>query len=86
MPVNNKRCEASIKTFNPQKRALGNIMVRKDVVIAILITFCLTTTLFLAKPIESQTAGQYDPNLGVDHNGAINMTDIVAVLRARALK
>lgn len=48
---------------------------RKDLIIAVLVTFCLTATLFLVNTTKSQTTGQYDPWLDVDHDGIINMKE-----------
>jgi hypothetical protein len=63
---------------------------KKDLVIAVLITFCLTATLFLINTPRSQTTtstdqyvpGQYYPELDVLHEGKIGMDDIIAVLEA----
>jgi hypothetical protein len=52
-------------------------MVRKDVVIAILATFCLTTTLFIVLPTRSSpSAGEYDSWADINDDGKINMYDI----------
>lgn len=55
-------------------------MVKKrDLIIAVLIAFCLTTMLFLVKPIGSQTSGQYDPWLDINDDGKIDIRDVHAV-------
>jgi hypothetical protein len=51
--------------------------LRKDVLIAVLVTFCLTSALFAIKPIGSQTQRQYDPWADVNDDGIINMRDVV---------
>jgi len=50
-------------------------MIRKDVIIAILATFCLTATLFLVMPSKSGIGG-YDPWLDANNDGKIDMKDI----------
>lgn len=54
---------------------------RKDLVIAVLVTFCLTATLFLVSTSRSQTAAQQNTSPDVNHDGKIDMRDVVAVLR-----
>jgi hypothetical protein len=57
-------------------------MIRKDVVIAVLATFCLTATLFLILPIKSNpSAGDYDSWADIDDNGKIDLKDIGAIAR-----
>lgn len=54
---------------------------RKDLVIAVLATFCLTSTLFIAIPTTSQPVpGQYDPWLDYNDDGIIFWQDLIAVL------
>jgi hypothetical protein len=50
--------------------------LRKDVLIAVLVTFCLTSALFAVKPSGSQTERQYDPWADVNDDGIINMRDV----------
>jgi hypothetical protein len=57
-------------------------MIRKDLIIAVLATFCLTATIFLIIPIRSQTVGQYDPWLDINGDGKIDGKDIAMVARA----
>lgn len=66
-----------------QGRKGGDSMAtKKDLVIVVLITFCLTATLFLTRTTRSQVAGQYDPSLDINHDGTINMKDIGAEAKA----
>lgn len=52
-------------------------MIRKDVIIAILATFCLTVTFFSVLPIRSgSTPVGYDPWADTNDDGKINMHDI----------
>jgi hypothetical protein len=52
-------------------------MIRKDLIITVLATFCLTATLFIVLPTRSiPSAGEYDPWADIDENGKINMYDI----------
>ena len=52
-------------------------MNRKDVIIAVLATFCLTATLFLVLPTKSGTnAIDYDSWVDINGDGKINMYDI----------
>jgi hypothetical protein len=55
------------------RRKGGDIMTsKKDLIIAILSTFCLTATLFMIRPTMSQT-GQYDPWCDINDDGQIDM-------------
>lgn len=48
---------------------------RKDLIVAVLGTFCLTATLFMIVPTRSQS-GSYDPWIDVNDDGSIDMADI----------
>ena len=48
---------------------------KKDLIVAVLITFCLTATLFMVIPTRSQ-GGAYDPWADIDDSGRIDMYDI----------
>jgi hypothetical protein len=51
---------------------------KKDLIIAVLATFCLTATLLLAMPTRSQTpTGTYDPVIDNNHDGSINILDSI---------
>jgi hypothetical protein len=52
--------------------------IRKDVILAILITFCFTVSLFLVIPIRSAD-NKYDPMLDYYHEGRIGLDDLVAL-------
>jgi hypothetical protein len=54
---------------------------KKDLIIAVLCTFCLATTLFTVIPRISST-GTYDPWLDINDDGKIDMKDIAFVARA----
>jgi hypothetical protein len=59
----------------------GDIMTtKKDLVIVILATFCLTLTLFVVIPTRS--AGTYDPWLDVNDDGIIEMMDFFELANA----
>jgi|GEM_PF-2975844 hypothetical protein len=51
--------------------------LRRDVLIAVLATFCLTSSLFAVKPSGSQTERQYDPWADLNDDGKISMDEIV---------
>ena len=53
-------------------------MIRKDFVIAILATLCLSATLFIALPTKSSPSPspEYDPWADINDDGTINMYDI----------
>jgi hypothetical protein len=58
----------------------GESLIRKDVVIAVLATFCLTSTLFMITTSKSQSGvGEYNPWADYDGNGTIDIFDVVAV-------
>lgn len=49
-------------------------MIRKDVMLAVLATFCLAVTLFSLAPVRSSQP--YNPWADIDDNGKIDMKDI----------
>ncbi len=53
--------------------------MRKDIIMTVLLTFCLTAILFMIATTNSQTEPSYDP--WADHNadGTIDIFDIVIV-------
>jgi hypothetical protein len=55
--------------------------LRRDVLIAVLVTFCLTLALFAVKPIGSQIQRQYDPWMDINDDGIIDYMDIVSTCR-----
>jgi hypothetical protein len=51
---------------------------KKDLIITMLATFCLTATLFMVASTKSQSPlGTYDPRMDVNHDGAINILDAI---------
>ena len=59
------------------------MVIRKDLVVTVLVTFCLTATLFMILPTRSLPAiGEYDPWLDTNDDGKIDMKDIGAEARA----
>jgi hypothetical protein len=54
-------------------------MIRKDVLLAILATLCLTVTLFSLAPVRS--IQPYDPWADLDDNGFIDIKDVSGVAR-----
>jgi len=59
------------------------MVTRKNVVLVILATFCLTLTLFMTMPIQSsQEAGEYNPWTDLNGDGTIDIFDIVQVALA----
>lgn len=57
--------------------------MKKDLIVAVLLTFCFTVTLFTVMPtIGSPDAGDYDPWLDYNDDGEIDMRDVGAVARA----
>jgi len=55
--------------------------MRKDLIVAILGTFCLTVTLFTIIPIRSQTTPEYDPWKDINDDGFIGIDDIASVAK-----
>jgi hypothetical protein len=54
----------------------GDIVAnKKDLIIAILATFCMTVALFMILPTRSQQSG-YDPWVDVNGDGSIDMADL----------
>ena len=58
------------------------MVTKKDLVIAVLITFCLTAMLFSVRFTRSQAPGQYDPWLDINDDGKILIEDVAWVSRA----
>jgi hypothetical protein len=52
------------------------MVTKKDLVIAVLATFCLTVTIFMIMPIKSAN-NPYDPMLDYNHDGKIGLSDLV---------
>jgi hypothetical protein len=55
--------------------------MRKDVILAVLATFCLTCTLFMVSTTRSAT-NPYDPWLDYDENGTIGLSDLVRLAQS----
>lgn len=55
--------------------------MKKDLIIATLLTFCSISTLFMIVPTES-SVGDYDPWLDFNDDGKIDIKDIAMVARA----
>ena len=49
---------------------------KKDLIIAVLATFCLTAALFTVVPIRSQSTSGYDPWKDLNDDGVIDSTDL----------
>lgn len=57
------------------------MITKKDLVVAVFVTFCLTASLFLLKFVRSQSEVTYDPWADINDDGKINMFDIGYVAR-----
>lgn len=55
------------------------MITKRDLIIAVLLTFCLAVALFQILPISSQSASDYDPWYDVNDDGTIDMRDIGGV-------
>ena len=59
------------------------MITRKDLMVAAILTFCLTATLFMIIPTESSpAAGEYDPWVDINEDGEINIMDIASVAKS----
>lgn len=58
------------------------MLLKKHLMVIVLAVFCLAAALFAVMPINSQGAGEYDPWLDVNDDGAIEMKDVSSVARA----
>jgi len=57
------------------------MVTKKDLVIAILCTFCLTASLFMVIPTRSSPdIGDYDPWIDVNDDGVIDISDLVIMV------
>jgi len=55
-------------------------VLRRDLIVAVLATFCLTTALFMIIPTSSSPAvKEYDPWLDYNDDGKINLSDLVSL-------
>jgi hypothetical protein len=52
------------------------MVTKKDLIIAVLATFCLTVAIFMIMPIKSAN-NPYDPLLDNNHDGKIGLSDLV---------
>jgi hypothetical protein len=59
-----------------RKRGGDKMASKKDLIIAVLITFCLTTTLFTIVPTKSGNGSSYDPWKDLNDDGVIDSTDL----------
>jgi len=56
------------------------MVTKKGLIIAVLATFCLTSTLFMIKPTRSQTGiGEYDPWVDLNDDGWIDIYDAITL-------
>jgi len=56
------------------------VVMKKDLVVVVLVTFCLTAALFLTIPIRSSPAErEYDPWADLDDDGKIGIIDLYKV-------
>jgi S1-C subfamily serine protease len=59
-----------------------NVITRKDLIVVVLATFCLTTMLFIILPSRSSPSpNEYNPWVDVNDDGIINIVDITEVAR-----
>lgn len=57
--------------------------MKRDLIVAVLSSFCLASTLFMIMPtISSPVIGEYDPWLDINDDGKIDIKDIAASARA----
>ncbi|MCJ7423420.1 hypothetical protein MUP01_04025 [Candidatus Bathyarchaeota archaeon] len=54
-------------------------MIGKNIVVAVLVTFCLTALLFMVVPVGSQGAHSYDPWWDLTGDGKIDIADIARI-------
>lgn len=54
------------------------MVTKKDLVIAVLATFCLTAIIFMVMPIKSAN-NAYDPMIDSNHDGKIGLADLLAL-------
>ena len=74
----NKKLSDSPFGFTVLEEKGGDMMIRKDLVIAILATFCLTSVLFLI-PASSSGIWPYDPWWDINDDGKIDIQDLARV-------
>jgi hypothetical protein len=52
--------------------------IRKDLIIAVMVTFCLTATLFMILPTSSNPGSEYDPWIDNNEDGEIDIFDAIS--------
>jgi len=66
-----------------QEKEVIRMASKKDLAIAVLVTFCVTATLFITFPSYSQTSRNvYDPWLDINNDGKIDILDIYKIASA----
>jgi hypothetical protein len=58
------------------------VITRRNLVIAVLTTFCCTAALFMILPIQSSPGNGYDPWLDINDDGTLNIIDLATIARA----
>jgi hypothetical protein len=61
------------------RRRRGGEYMKKDLIISVLLTFCLTCILFIAVPTMSQETLEYDPWKDVNDDGKIDILDVTSL-------
>jgi hypothetical protein len=69
-------------SFTCREERGGENLIKKELIVAVLLTFCLSAVLFQILPIGSQGAGDYDPWADINDDGNIDMYDIGYTARA----
>jgi hypothetical protein len=65
-----------ILLLKKEKEGGEKMASKKDLIIAVLITFCLTATLFTIIPTRSEQGSSYDPWKDLNDDGVVDSTDL----------
>jgi|GEM_PF-5081676 len=56
--------------------------IEMNIIIAIMLTFCLTASVFMAIPIQSQSTKTYNPLADINEDGKVSLQDLVLLADA----
>src|SRR5271157_3086815 len=56
--------------------------IKMNIILAIAITFCLTASIFMVIPTQSQTPNTYNPLADINEDGKVSLQDLVLLANA----
>jgi hypothetical protein len=71
-----------INRFYSREKGGDRMATKKDLIIAVLITFCLTVSVFMVLPSKSSGGQVYNPWADIDGNGTVDLKDLVLLAQS----